>query len=148
MTTPSILDSEEAHRERKDHPYREVACVVFENEQGQFLFIRNHRFPNSWGWIGGGRESEDGSLVETAIREAREEAGVLLSKQALIPIMQAPYDFGEGIVQFFRTSLAKNVLLNFNEEILESRWMTLEEAVKLPMFPASLSCLWEMISEQ
>ena len=87
-------------------------------------------------------------MVETAIREAREEAGVLLSKQALIPIMQAPYDFGEGIVQFFRTSLAKNVLLNFNEEILESRWMTLEEAVKLPMFPASLSCLWEMISEQ
>ena len=148
MSTPSILDSEEVHRERREHPVREVACVTFENEKGQFLFIRNRRFPDVWGWIGGGREPEDRSLIETVIREAREETGITLSKEVLIPIVQAPYDFGEGIVQFFRAKLARNAVFAFNEEVLESRWMILEDAVKLPMFPASLTCLWEMISEQ
>lgn len=137
-----LAASVEAEQMRKTHPFREVAVTFLENETGRFLFSRSRKLPNSWTLIGGGKEPGDVSLVDTAVREIREETGLALSVEALTFILEAPYDFGEGKVRFFRATLPQGAELKFDtQEILETRWITLQEALELPMFPATKTCV-------
>jgi 8-oxo-dGTP pyrophosphatase MutT (NUDIX family) len=140
----NLLDSSYAEAERKRHPKRDVACVILRNQEGKYLFIRTYKFPDVWGWLGGGREPEDASLAATAVRELREESGMILSEAELQLFFQAPFDFGEGTIQFFLANSPENRVFQMNHEIAEYRWLALEEAETLPMYPASRACFTQL----
>lgn len=139
-----LLDSPYAEAERKRHPKRDVACIILQNQERKYLFIRTYKFLDVWGWLGGGREPEDTSLVATAIRELREESAILLAEDDLELLFRAPFDFGEGTIEFFLASMPVLAVPKFNHEIAEHRWLTIKEATILPMYPASRACLMHL----
>ena len=136
----SLLDSPYAEAERKRHPVRDVACIVLRDPEGRYLFIRTYKFPDVWGWLGGGREPQDESLQDTAVRELFEESGMVITKDELKPFFQTDFDFGKRVIEFFLVTLATRPDLAFNQEIVEHRWLTVREATSLPMYPASRKC--------
>ena len=129
-------------RERRKNPFRTVAVVILVDGEGKFLLVRTKRLPNEWQPIGGGVKSRDRSVSEAALREVNEETGLVLKAEALQPIFETEYDFGEGRVHFFRASLPTGAGLRMQtEELEESSWFTLQEAERLQMFPATRKCL-------
>lgn len=147
MSNPRDLHaSREAQQERKRHPFREVAVVLLEDDADRFLLVRTRKLPESWQPLGGGKESTDASLIATALRELKEEAALEMAPEDLTFILETPFDFGDGRVQFFRSKLNDVGLLKLDsEEIIEHRWFTLREAATLPMFPASKSCVEKLL---
>ncbi len=143
MSSPvDLLHSPEAEQERSARPFREVGVVFLRNSEGQLLMTRSHKFPQSWGGFGGGREPGDESLTATAVRELREESGLSLSPESLTFVLETPYDFGEGKVHFFEAMIPSDAAFTLNEqEIAEMRWMSLSEALSVPVFPATDACL-------
>ncbi|GAA1014369.1 hypothetical protein Aple_079670 [Acrocarpospora pleiomorpha] len=126
-------------RERKINANRNVAVVALRDEDGRVLMIRTSRLPSRWQPIGGGMNPDESSPVDTLRREVREEAGIDLLPQDLRPIVEAPYDFGEGTVYFFEAEIGdrKSKIRLAENEITEHRWVTVDEARRLPVFPAT-----------
>lgn len=76
------------------------------------------------------------------MREAREEAGLEIQRREIVHLCDAPHDFGEGTVHAFAVTIQGAARLSINEaEIAEMRWLTLADALNLPMFPAMRSVL-------
>jgi 8-oxo-dGTP pyrophosphatase MutT (NUDIX family) len=129
-------------RELRRHPVRTVAVIVLVNDERKILLIQTKRLPNQWQPIGGGVKESDRSIEAAAIREAREEFGLELQEHQLKKVCQAEYDFGEGTVYFFVAPLPHDSILHPDPtEIAASRWASVEEALDLPMFPATTKCL-------
>lgn len=144
----TLLASDDAERERNKHPSREVGVLLLEDERGRFLFVRTRKLPQSWQPLGGGKDAADASLVDTVLRELKEEALLELTAADIKFVLETPYDFGEGRVQFYRAKLPKETQMTLDpQEIVDSRWLTLEEAEKLPMFPATRACIEFLIRQ-
>lgn len=73
------------------------------------------------------------------VREVFEELRVRLNPNDLHPVISAPYDFGEGTIHFFEAPLPEPPSdITFDDmEILEHRWLSVREALALPVFPAT-----------
>lgn len=144
-----LLASTDAARERAKNPFREVGVVLVEDAMGRVLLVRTRKLPVSWQPIGGGKDPIDLSLLATAIRELREEAGLSLSAADLHFILETPFDFGQGKVQFFHALLPAAAEPIFDtEEIAEARWATLDEATLLPVFPATKTCILHLLEQR
>lgn len=119
-----------------------MAVVFIVAEDRRFLLVRTKRLPNQWQPVGGGVRPGDVTVRHTALREVREEVGLHLNDVDLRELYSTPYDFGEGTVYFFITSLPSDSTLSFDlTEIAEGRWVSLDDARLLPVFPATERCL-------
>ena len=86
---------------------------------------------------GGGIDSEDKTPEAAVIREVKEELGIELNPNDLNFVITVPYDFGEGSIHYYSAPLSKDAELQVDpNEIVEHKWFSLDEAVKLPMYNA------------
>jgi 8-oxo-dGTP pyrophosphatase MutT (NUDIX family) len=129
-------------RELERNPRRDVAVVILVDRNKNILLVRTKRLPNQWQPAGGGVKPSDNSVEAAAIREVREEFGLELTPGQLRKIYETSYDFGEGTVYFFiARTLDTSKLSVDTSEVIEWRWLSLETAQGLPMFPATAKCL-------
>lgn len=137
----------ESQKYKKENPKRNVAMVGLIDESGRILLARTAKLPQSWHVIGGGIEPEDKTPKAAVIREVKEELGIDLDPNSLKFIITVPYDFGEGSIHHFTTLLSKDIELHVDKnELVEHKWFSLDEAVKLPMYDALRTFLGELQS--
>ncbi len=142
MSSDLPPDDPNVTRELRRNPIRTVAVIVLVDRDGRVLLTQTKRLPNQWQPIGGGVQSTDRSIEAAALREAREEFGLELHEDQLRKVFQAGYDFGDGTVHFFVSPLPRDSSLCADpSEIAALRWVSLQEALNLPMFPATAKCL-------
>jgi 8-oxo-dGTP pyrophosphatase MutT (NUDIX family) len=90
----------------------------------------------------------DASIIEALRREVREETSLDIPGNQFKPVFTTSYDFGEGSVHFFVTVLSSDVRLRLDEsELAEWSWFTLDEARRLPMFPATKAFIQYLLRE-
>jgi 8-oxo-dGTP pyrophosphatase MutT (NUDIX family) len=70
--------------------YRGAAAVIV-NEEGHVLLVKHSYGRLNWELPGGGSEANE-SIVETAIREVREETGLAVAAEVLTGIYYDPND--------------------------------------------------------
>ncbi|MBT8226973.1 MAG: NUDIX hydrolase [Dactylosporangium sp.] len=137
-----VLGHPLVERERLENAERNVAVVGLRDSNDRILMIRTRRLPEWWQPLGGGMEP--GEAPEgAALRELFEEAKLSLELHELEPVATESYDFGEGTVHFFQAHIdSERDSLKFNEqEILEHRWLAVNDAVRLDTFPATQAFL-------
>lgn len=131
----------------KENPQRNVAVVALRDEMKNVLLMRSHKLPWVWQPVGGGIEPEDVSAKSAALRELREELGIILDATSLKDIMEVPYDFGEGTIYFFEATLdSQSMRFSIDsQEVIECRWFSKKEALALPAMPATKKYLSQML---
>lgn len=118
---------------------RDVAIVALRNQRDQILMVKTRRFPKYWQPVGGGIEKTDRSPTDAAQREVHEETQLWLDTAALRRVTEVPYDFGPGTVYCFEAPLdpAAGEPRFDGDEVQDHRWVAVDEAHELEMFPAT-----------
>jgi len=126
-------------------PKLEVA-VCFIHSGDKVLFMKRLPYKpqgNTWG-IPGGKADSGESAQEAAIREIREETGIAIPEQAIS-------DLGEVFVRYpemdytlhlfeYKADTLPRVTYNPKEHS-DYKWVTLEEALQLPLIPGEEECI-------
>jgi len=121
------------------------AAVAIILHEGKALFIRRmKREGDPWsGDIGfpGGMSKENEDLFETALREAKEEIGIDLSKHEFMGYL--PFTSSKRVpelkVRAFIFKLNKKELVKKNEEVDEYYWIPLKELKRKFVFIEKIS---------
>ena len=71
----SYLDKEENLYTRENKAYHFTASALVTNQSHDKVLMVYHNIYNSWSWLGGHADGEK-NLLNTAIREVREESGI------------------------------------------------------------------------
>ena len=105
-----------------------VASVLLATGDGRVLLARNRR---GWGTVGGHVEPGDASLRAAVVREAREEVGLLLTEDALMPLSfiadEAPVGNGCAHWDFcFVRVLNEAVPASAASDVSEAGWFALD----------------------
>jgi 8-oxo-dGTP diphosphatase len=119
-----------------------VGCyVIIENREAKYLVIITNK-QNGYEFPGGGCNFDE-TLQECAIREAREESGYdveLVTSQCLYVTENFVYsrrrkEYWKKIDFLFKSRLRSttqhNLILEEGEEVLEMRWVSIEEMREL-----------------
>lgn len=119
------------------HPKIEVAGCYCEYENKILLLKRApHKLQGmTWG-IPGGKLDAGETPVEAVIREVFEEIGLEIAMHKLMEIdtLYVRRSANDYIFYRFRTLLSSLPVLRLNlEEHVEARWVTLDEALDLPL---------------
>lgn len=142
MTDSSGSGDENVEREMAKHPRRTVAVAILVDAANRILLVRTKRLPNHWQPIGGGVRASDDGPLGAVLREVAEETGLSLDRADVKYLITVPYDLGEGEVHFFWARIGDPSVLVFDYgELEESRWLTLDQGSRLPMFPATQKCI-------
>jgi ADP-ribose pyrophosphatase YjhB (NUDIX family)/phosphoglycolate phosphatase-like HAD superfamily hydrolase len=119
-----------------DHPVVTVGGLIF-NSREEVLMIRTHKWSNLWG-IPGGKTKFGETSVDALRRELKEETDLDVEEIRFVLVQDCIHS-----KEFYRD--AHFVLLNYtcrcagapavtlNEEASEFRWLTIENAFKLPL---------------
>lgn len=109
-----------------------------------------------WQWIAGGGEDFDESIIESAHREANEEAGIPkdlelmeLDSITTIPVENCAGGFiwGDDIFVVPEYSFAVNTLGHdfvLSSEHKEFKWVSYDEAMGMLKYDSNRSALWEL----
>ena len=124
----------------RDNAEGHVTCsaVIGRPGGGAFLLV-HHRKLGRWLQPGGHTDSEDADVLQTALREAREETGVSVFETPLggqpfdVDVHAIPERPGEPAhdhfdLRFLATT-SETALTAQVEEVAGARWFTLEEAL-------------------
>lgn len=113
-----------------------VECIT--RNQPEYLFLRrsqNKKFaPNKWNVPAGSVESGETKL-DAAIRELREEAGIIVKSDDVVYVSEFLSTTNLGSIEFsvFFTSVAKKPMITVNSESSEFGWFTLTKAKRLDL---------------
>ena len=120
----------------KEFPTHIVAASgIVANDRNEVLLVKNHR--DEWGWTGGQVEVGE-NLIESAIREIREESGVTARIDRLVAISSntgenSGYNGYESIptkVMFdFAATYLGGDLLSDTAETFDARWVARDSAM-------------------
>lgn len=94
----------------------------------EFLLIQESHYGEPW-YLPGGRAEAGESFVEAAIRETREEAGILVRVLSLIRIEHSPTPAGARLRVIFLAEPADDSPLKADpdDESLRAEWVRLED---------------------
>lgn len=122
---------------------RWVSFVYLENDSA-ILVARTHRYSSFWHPVGGQAEPSDEDPLATAIREVREETGIVLDRKDLRPVSVSPRDRGPGNMYVWSARVGSREVRVQTEELIEVRWESHEGAMNLPMLPAARAGLLKL----
>ena len=88
---------EEVERKEKNKTLRAV-CVLLVNDKNEFLSVSHKKYFDDKSLIGGKVDEEDSTDIAAAIRETREETGLVINRHNMKLIHQ---DYDEGHNQIF-----------------------------------------------
>jgi 8-oxo-dGTP pyrophosphatase MutT (NUDIX family) len=118
---------------RADRPHHLTASTLVLSADGSSVLLTLHRKANRWFQFGGHLEPGDGSVLDAASREAREESGLLLALDPVpvqlsdheVPFCGVLDDSGAGVhhldVRFLAVAPGNGVHA-VSEESLDVRW--------------------------
>lgn len=118
--------------------------------------IFNRRDMDYWQWIAGGGEDFDDSILESAKREAFEEANISedseyiqLDSRTTIPVVNVGDKFlwGDDILVIDEYSFGVRVdegSLQISEEHKNYRWVSYSEAMELLKYDSNKTAMWEL----
>lgn len=117
----------------------DVAQILIERE-GKVLVVHTvgpaHSNIDRWGLPGGGREPGE-TLVQAAVREAREETGLEVDVGELLAVGEVLSDTHD-LLFVFRGRATGAARVQEDEVVVEHRWLSSEEAdVLMPWYPAA-----------
>jgi phosphoglycolate phosphatase len=127
----------QAKRFEEGHPPIVTVGALIYNPQGDVLMIRTHKWSNLWG-IPGGKIKWGETSVAALRREIREETGLEVADIQFVLVQDCIHS-----KEFYRE--AHFVLLNYtcrcpgepavklNDEAREFRWVTLAQALEMPI---------------
>lgn len=129
-------------REYPERPVAAVGAVVVDN--GKVLLIRRGKppRPGQWSLPGGGQELGE-TYVEAAIREVREETGLVIEVLGLVDVVDSITRDESGAVRFhylLADIVARPVggTLQAGGDASEARWFSPEEAFALPLWSETI----------
>lgn len=134
--TGQVMDKEEAHDKNLLH--NEVAVFVI-NDKCQILLQKrnaNKRFnANKWGLCAGHVDSGE-KLEEAALRELKEEIGVDISINDLIPFSDREFTFRKinSRVNYFyyvKLNLNESDFVIQKEELSEVKWFDIDNVIEM-----------------
>ncbi|MCI0340647.1 MAG: NUDIX hydrolase [Planctomycetales bacterium] len=122
----------------------DAVAVVLERG-GRYLLIRRagDPFRGWWSPVTGGVEAGE-TLVEAAVREAREEVGLRIAPGD--EILACPTADGTHLLHFLRARLVSGRVRPSAEEVAEWGWFTLAEARRLEPFFEADRALYERLA--
>lgn len=134
------------------HPVMDVAGCFCVYEGKVLLLLRNSNKPQGHTWCAPGGKLEYGeSPDEAVIREVMEETGVNLKERSLtycrtVFVRFPSSDFN---LHLFKVDLEEEPQLALSlQEHQDYRWVTLEEALNLPLIPGGDDCLKIVFNEK
>lgn len=110
-----------------------------ENDENRFLILRQNNDTESWSFPKGHIE-EGETLKETALRELKEETGIIKVKFSNLPNIIEKYDFEKNgetihkINELFIAFTEDDQIKIKEDEILEYRWATYKEAINIYVY--------------
>ena len=134
--TGQIMDKEEAHDKNLLH--NEVGIFII-NDDGKVLLQKrsaNKRFaPNKWGLCAGHVDAYE-TLEDAAIREIKEEVGLDVSYEELIPYGEREItisDSNSHITYFYYVKCNKkeDEFIIQEEELSEVKWFNIDEIITM-----------------
>ena len=134
--TGEVMDKEEAHDKNLLH--NEVAAFVI-NDKGQVLLQKrsaNKRFsPNKWGICAGHVDAYE-SLENAIIREIKEEIGIDINPNKLIPLKGKKVSIrktNSHITYFYyiKLNLNEEDFIIQKEELSEVKWFDINEVIEM-----------------
>ena len=123
-------------RESDHYPIPTVGALI-ENRDGKFLMIRTHKWSDLWGIPGG--KIQWGEHSEAALRrEILEETGLQLERVEFVLVQDCIhskefYKDAHFVLLNYRGWVERDAPVQLNGEAQEYRWVTGEEALKLPL---------------
>lgn len=114
-----------------------IVLVVVEHD-GRYLLIHEARHGQTW-YLPAGRVEPGETLIEGAVRETQEEAGILVRPTALIALDHSWSGFGASAFTRLRFALQAVPVGSVtpksfaDEHSLEARWFTRDEIAALPL---------------
>ncbi len=136
-----------------NYPVQLQGAICFCEWEGKILMLK--RSPHSvqgglWTAAPGGKLDSGESPLDAAIREVREETGIVLDPKKIESKGSYLCSFGdiEYLLHIFFTRLdALPILTIAPNEHTDSLWATLEEALKLPLMRGGIECLQTVFAD-
>ncbi|MEK7226326.1 MAG: NUDIX hydrolase [Bacteroidota bacterium] len=113
---------------------RKYVYGILANENKYLILLRpaDKKVDSSkWNFVGGKLEPNE-TLAEAMKREASEEIGVLFEN---ISTIFGNYETDVMDIVVFDIGKVKDIKITLNHEHVEYRWVTIDEALQLPLLP-------------
>lgn len=127
--------------------------LVVVEHAGRYLLIHERRPGEGWYLPAGGVEAGE-TLIEAAVRETQEEAGVRVQPTALIALDQRWTGSGGGASTRFRFALLAEPVGSTtpkcfaDQHSLEARWFTRSEIDTLPLRGEDVKTLVDLVASR
>lgn len=111
-----------------------VAGAIIRDNENRYLLVQEKQ-PGAYGlWnLPAGWIDEGESPQQTAIREAKEEVGLDVKLVSQKPVLSKLNDKGNRLLTSFLTEVVGGSLKFPKEEILDAKWIGVEEIEKLKL---------------
>ena len=112
----------------KQYPKVTVGCFIL-NDQKEILLVKSYKWPGHWVVMGGHIELGE-TIVDTVVREAKEEVGLDIKNIRYLTSIAFERDDGIPtiIVSLYANSDGSKIKLS--PELSEHKWVSLKEAKK------------------
>jgi ADP-ribose pyrophosphatase YjhB (NUDIX family) len=137
--TKALAETAKNDRRYPSRPFASVGIVIWRGDR--VLLIRRSKPPHEGYWsLPGGMQDLGETILETAVREAREETGLDVAPLGIVTALDAITRDAEGKVEFHYTIVdvaaeSREGEARAQDDAHEVRWATLDEVEKLCGWP-------------
>ena len=111
---------------------RTIAAEVYIKKDNKILMVQENKESKKGKWnMPAGKLDNNESIIDAAIREAKEETGIDINIKGLIAILENVTSIGQLVVFYFMGEYKSGEIEFDNEEIADVKWMTEKEIKNL-----------------